>query len=74
MLHSYSFTSIDKSSNKGLCTINSFDSSLSVSLTSMMEQSLMHNRRARADFIHQISTYTLRYTQLDDSSLKLAHV
>ena len=40
----------------------------------MTEQSLPHNRRARSDCPHQISTYTLQYTQLDDSSLKLAHV
>ena len=39
-----------------------------------MEPSLPHNRRARADCPHHISTYTLWYTQLDDSSLKLAHV
>ena len=40
----------------------------------MAEQSLPHNRCARADFTHHISTYTLRYTQLDYSSLNLAHV
>ena len=40
----------------------------------MTEQSLPHNRRACADCNHQISTYTLWYTQLDDISLKLAHV
>ena len=34
----------------------------------------MYNHRARADCPHHISTYTLRYTQLDDSSLKWAHV
>ena len=40
----------------------------------MTEQSLPYNRRARADCTRHISTYTLRYTQLDDSSLKWAHV
>ena len=40
----------------------------------MTDQSLLHNRRARADCPHHISTYTLWYTQLDDSILKLAHV
>ena len=40
----------------------------------MTEQSLLHNCRARADCVHQISSYTMQYTSLDDSSLKLAHV
>ena len=43
----------------------------------MTEPSLLHNGRAghaRDDCPHHISTYTLRYTQLDDSSLKWAHV
>ena len=40
----------------------------------MTEQSLPHNRCARADCPHHISTYTLWYTQIDDSSLKWAHV
>ena len=40
----------------------------------MMEPSLPHNWRARADCVHQISSYTLRFTSLDDSSWKLAHV
>ena len=38
----------------------------------MTEQYLPHNRRARADCTHQISAYTMRYTQLYDSILKLA--
>ena len=37
-------------------------------------QSLLHNCRDRADCVHQISSYTLRCTSLDDSSLKLDHV
>ena len=40
----------------------------------MTEPSLLHNRRAHADCPHHISTYTLRYTQLDNSSLKWDHV
>ena len=40
----------------------------------MTDQSLLHNRRAGADCPHHISTYTLWYTQLDDSSLNWAHV
>ena len=47
------------------------------------DPSLLHNRRAsrasrarrsRDDCTHHISTYTLRYTQLDENSLKWVHV
>ena len=40
----------------------------------MTDQSLPHNCRARANCVHQISSYTLQYISLDDSSWKLAHV
>ena len=40
----------------------------------MTEKFLLHNCRARADRVHQISAYTLRYTSLDNSSWKLAHI
>ena len=39
-----------------------------------MEQSRPHNFRARANCVHQISSYTLQYPSLGDSSWKLAHV
>ena len=43
----------------------------------MTEPSLLHNRsarRARYDFPRRISSYTLRYTQLDENNLKWVHV
>ena len=74
MLHYDSLMSIDRFYNTGLCTMNYFDLSSSVSLTFDGVTVSPHNRRARADFPHHISTYTLRYTQIADSSFKLDHV
>ena len=39
-----------------------------------MDPSFIHNRRARYDCFHCISSYTLWYTQLDENNLKWVHV
>ena len=40
----------------------------------MTEPSLFHDRRARGDCSHHISSYTLWYTQQDENNLKWVHV
>ena len=40
----------------------------------MTEPSILHNRRARGDLSQCISSYNLRYTQLDENNSKWVHV